>query len=104
MKQLALNNQLTTLVNHVRKLCQRLQNVDYKVCKEALNVCRLRRRKQNLSIVVEKLVLMHSLHQTQPTIQSLLSGNEFSGKISGKICKNYQNLEVQVRNISASVT
>ena len=25
---------------------------------------------------------MHSLHQTQPTIQSLLSGNEFSGMIS----------------------
>ena len=48
----------------------------------ALNVCRLRRRKQNLSIVVEKLILMHSLHQTQPTIQSLLSGNEFSGMIS----------------------
>lgn len=24
---------------------------------------------------------MHSLHQTQPTIQSLLSGNEFSGAL-----------------------
>jgi len=77
----ALMNQLTTLVTHVRKLRQRLQQVDDSSYKNALNVCRLRRRKQNLSIVVEKLILMHSLHQTQPTIQSLLSGNEFSGAL-----------------------
>jgi hypothetical protein len=45
----------------------------------ALDVCRLRRRQHNANLVMEKLTLMSSLHQTQPTIQILLSGNEFSG-------------------------
>ena len=46
----------------------------------ALDVCRLRRRHKNLNLVMDKLTLMSSLHQTQPTIQILLSGNEFSGE------------------------
>ena len=46
---------------------------------DALNVCRLRRRKQNLNLVLDKLELMFTLHQAQPNIQQLLSGNEFSG-------------------------
>ena len=75
----ALMNQLTTLVSHVGRLRQRLQAVDNTEFKNALDVCRLKRRKQNLSFVLDKLVLMSSLHQTQPTIQLLLSGNEFSG-------------------------
>ena len=33
-----------------------------------------------MALVLDKLVLMSSLHETQPTIQRLLSGNEFSGK------------------------
>ena len=33
-----------------------------------------------MALVLDKLLLMSSLHETQPTIQRLLSGNEFSGK------------------------
>ena len=33
-----------------------------------------------MALVLDKLVLMSSLHETQPTIQRLLSGNEFSGR------------------------
>jgi len=77
----ALMNQLTTLVAHVRRLRSRLQQVDQTEFQAALNVCRLRRRKQNMALVLDKLVLMSSLHETQPTIQRLLSGNEFSGAL-----------------------
>ena len=48
--------------------------------KVALDVCRLRRRHHNANVVMQKLTLMSSLHQTQPTIQILLSGSEFSGE------------------------
>ena len=47
----------------------------------ALDVCRLRRRHKNAVLIMDKLTLMSSLHQTQPTIQILLSGNEFSGSV-----------------------
>lgn len=77
----ALMNQLTTLVNHVRKLRSRLQHVDKTEFQVALNVCRLKRRKENLALVLEKLEQMSSLHQTQPHIQILLTGNEFSGEL-----------------------
>ena len=76
----ALMTQLTTLVAHVRRLRSRLQQVDHTEFQSALNVCRLRRRKQNMTLVMDKLLLMSTLHETQPTIQRLLSGNEFSGK------------------------
>lgn len=75
----ALMTQLTTLVTHVRKLRNRLQQVDATEFRDALNVCRLKRRRQNLALVLEKMEQMSSLHQTQPHIQILLTGNEFSG-------------------------
>jgi hypothetical protein len=60
----------------------------------ALDVCRLRRRHKNASLVMEKLTLMSSLHQTQPTIQILLSGNEFSGD---QAKKNISSLRLPTR-------
>ena len=38
-----------------------------------------------MMIVYEKLRSMSTLHQTQPTVQLLLSGNEFSGKTANMV-------------------
>ena len=68
----------------------------FKNFQDALNVCRLRRRKQNLNLVLDKLELMFTLHQAQPNIQQLLSGNEFSGNFFNifVIFLEYENLSV----------
>ena len=44
-----------------------------------MEICRLERRRRNARLLADKLSVMSHLHQTQPKIQLLLSGNEFSG-------------------------
>ena len=46
-----------------------------------MEICRLERRRRNARILADKLAVMSHLHQTQPKIQMLLSGNEFSGAL-----------------------
>lgn len=90
----ALMTQLTGLVRHVKQLRRRLQQVDDGVFKAALNVARLKRKQRNTDLVLEKMSLMSSLHQTQPTIQLMLSGSAFSGELVVSNTTLGQNLEI----------
>ncbi len=76
----ALMTQLRSLVKLVRSLRARLRAVDEATLKPSLDLCRLSRRLDNASKVLDKLSYMSYLQQTQPTIQLLLTTSEFSGK------------------------
>jgi len=73
--------QLIGLNKHVELLRSRLKFVDQNVYKNSMEVCRLERRRRNAKLLADKLAVMSHLHQTQPKIQLLLSGNEFSGAL-----------------------
>jgi len=76
----ALMSQLIALITVVRTLRERLADVEKGVVL-ALKVPQLCLRKQNLELVLESLNTVHTLHQTQPTIQVLLSRQEFAGAL-----------------------
>ena len=57
-----------------------LKFVNILLLQNSMEVCRLERRRRNAKLLADKLAVMSHLHQTQPKIQLLLSGNEFSGK------------------------
>ena len=99
----ALMTQLVGLNKHVEQLRSRLKFVDHSVyqvilqhllcdvvllliaqkiatLQNSMEICRLERRRRNARLLADKLSVMSHLHQTQPKIQLLLSGNEFSGR------------------------
>jgi len=76
----ALMSQLRALITVVKTLRHRLGDVEKGVVL-ALKVPQMCLRKQNLEFVIKKLNIVHTLHQTQPTIQVLLSRQEFSGAL-----------------------
>jgi len=76
----ALMSQLIALITVVRTLRERLADVEKGVVL-ALKVPQLCLRKQNLGLVLQTLNTVNTLHQTQPTIQVLLSRQEFAGAL-----------------------
>jgi len=76
----ALMSQLVALISLVKSLRLRLADVEVGVV-EALRVPLLLRRRENLARITEMLRTISDVHQTQPTIQSLLSVQEFAGAL-----------------------
>ncbi|XP_047133571.1 vacuolar protein sorting-associated protein 54 isoform X1 [Hydra vulgaris] len=61
----------------VKQLRLRLNEIRDRLVKVPLNMMRLMRLRERYEIVEEKLKLMATIHQTQPTIQLLLSNSDF---------------------------
>ena len=76
----ALMCQLLALISVVRTVRQRLGDVEGGVVR-ALRVPQLAVRRQNLVAVLRCLGTIETLHNTQPTIQVLLTRQEFSGAL-----------------------
>ena len=76
----ALMSQLLALITVVRTVRQRLADVEEGVVM-ALKVPQMALRKQNLEAVIKTLNTIETLHKTQPTIQLLLSRQEFAGAL-----------------------
>merc|ERR1740128_432932 len=76
----ALMSQLVAPISVVRTLRERLAGVEKGVV-SALRVPQLCLRKQNLQDILQSLNTLYTLHQTQPTIQILLSRQEFAGAL-----------------------
>eukprot|EP00094_Tigriopus_californicus_P006558 TCALIF_06314-PA protein Name:"Similar to scat Vacuolar protein sorting-associated protein 54 (Drosophila melanogaster)" AED:0.03 eAED:0.03 QI:253/0.88/0.7/1/1/1/10/0/899 len=77
----ALMTQLKSLVKLIRNLRANLSSVDEKALQPSFQICQFKRRLSNAQSVLDKLSLMSFLHQTQPTIQVLLTTSEFSGAL-----------------------
>ncbi|XP_022787404.1 vacuolar protein sorting-associated protein 54-like isoform X1 [Stylophora pistillata] len=65
-------------IKHLRMKVQKVQEV---LCSGFLNVLRLSSLRSKYVSVFEKLKLMATVHQTQPTIQLLLSTSDFVGAL-----------------------
>lgn len=76
----ALMSQLVALISLVKSLRLRLADVEVGVV-SALRVPLLLRRRENLARITEMVRTISDVHQTQPTIQSLLSVQEFAGAL-----------------------
>jgi len=76
----ALMSQLLALISVVRTLRQRLSDVEGGVI-QALRVPQLAMRRKNLVNILHSLGTIETLHNTQPTIQVLLTRQEFSGAL-----------------------
>ncbi|XP_021700653.1 vacuolar protein sorting-associated protein 54 [Aedes aegypti] len=64
----------TTLVSRLRS---RLKLIDDTIIRESLQIISLERVRSNNNIVLERLKLMSTVHQTQPMIQLLLSTQDY---------------------------
>lgn len=76
-----LQDRLTHTVQAIKKLRGYMSTVDEKMAKESLRVMKLVRCRANYMALFNKLKIMASIHETQPTIQRLLSNNEFIGSL-----------------------
>ncbi|XP_015284735.1 PREDICTED: vacuolar protein sorting-associated protein 54 [Gekko japonicus] len=65
----------------VKMLRDKIGQIDKVMCEGSLNVLRLSLTKINCIKVYNKLKLMAAVHQTQPTVQLLLSTSEFVGAL-----------------------
>jgi len=75
-----LMSQLLSLINVVKSVRNRLSDVEGGVT-VALKVSQLALRKQNLESVLTTLKTVETLHKTQPTIQLLISRQEYAGAL-----------------------
>ncbi|GLH01415.1 Vacuolar protein sorting-associated protein 54 [Gryllus bimaculatus] len=73
----ALSEQLMQTVRVVKALRDRIQLIDKSLVTDSLNILRLERLRCNRELVAYKLKLMATVHQTQPTIQLLLSTPDY---------------------------
>ena len=118
----ALMTQLQKLVEIVRVLRSKLKSVDQDSLKvrvspstisraelitnvihnsqPSLKLCQLKRRLENLEKCHEKLSLMSTLHETQPTIQQLLTSSDFSGALD-LITTSCEILSVHLNGVHA---
>lgn len=62
---------------NVRKLREKLRLIDNTLVKQSLNIISCERIKTNKQMVLEKLRLMATVHQTQPMIQVLLGTQDY---------------------------
>ena len=68
---------MSKAVANVKKLRERLRHVDETLVKQSLSIIRCERIKTNKQMVLEKLRLMATVHQTQPMIQVLLGTQDY---------------------------
>ncbi|KAK3799206.1 hypothetical protein RRG08_054333 [Elysia crispata] len=82
---MASHDELQEKLNHTVRCIKRLREcisvVNEKMAKESLKVLKLSRTRANYMALFNKLKIMSSIHETQPTIQRLLSNNEFIGSL-----------------------
>lgn len=64
-------------VSNVRKLREKLRHIDDTLVRQSLNIISCERIKTNKQMVLEKLRLMATVHQTQPMIQVLLGTQDY---------------------------
>ncbi|XP_023236700.1 vacuolar protein sorting-associated protein 54-like [Centruroides sculpturatus] len=77
----ALMDQLSNVIKAVADLRHRIHKIDEVLVQTPLQVLLLKRRHANYLQVYNKIKLMATVHQTQPTIQLLLSTSEFVGAL-----------------------
>ncbi|XP_055593083.1 vacuolar protein sorting-associated protein 54 [Uranotaenia lowii] len=73
----AIMEQMREAVAHVSRLRSRLKLLDDTVVRESLQIMSLERTRSNNNLVLERLKLMSTVHQTQPMIQLLLSTQDY---------------------------
>ncbi|XP_067009961.2 vacuolar protein sorting-associated protein 54 [Anabrus simplex] len=73
----ALSEQLMQTVGVVRALREKIRHIDKTLVEDSLNILKLERLRANHTFVTYKLKLMATVHQTQPTIQLLLSTPDY---------------------------
>ncbi|GFO34669.1 vacuolar protein sorting-associated protein 54 [Plakobranchus ocellatus] len=82
---MASHDELQEKLNHtvccIKRLRECINVVNEKMAKESLKVLKLSRTRANYMALFNKLKIMASIHETQPTIQRLLSNNEFIGSL-----------------------
>ena len=69
--------EMSKAVNNVRKLREKLHHIDDTLVRQSLNIISCERIKNNKQMVLEKLRLMATVHQTQPMIQVLLGTQDY---------------------------
>lgn len=69
--------QMNNAEKNVKQIRSKLQNIDRTVVKHSLNIINMERTRVQYNTVLEKLRLMSTVHQTQPTIQLLLSTQDY---------------------------
>ncbi|XP_033735707.1 vacuolar protein sorting-associated protein 54-like [Pecten maximus] len=65
----------------IKRLRDRVKTIDDYLAKGSLKIIKLYRTRANYAQLYNKLKMMATVHQTQPTIQLLLSTNEFVGAL-----------------------
>lgn len=69
--------EMSKAVGNVRKLREKLRHIDNTLVHQSLNIISCERIKNNKQMVLEKLRLMATVHQTQPMIQVLLGTQDY---------------------------
>nr|XP_023020173.1 vacuolar protein sorting-associated protein 54 [Leptinotarsa decemlineata] len=73
--------QMGTATNEVRLLRSKVQKVDKTLARDSLRLIGSARSKANYIILLDKLKLMSTVLQTQPTLQLLLSSSDYVGAL-----------------------
>nr|XP_040235232.2 vacuolar protein sorting-associated protein 54 [Anopheles coluzzii] len=73
----AIMEQMTQALANVQRLRAKIAQIDDMIVRESLQVVRAERIRSNNNLVLEKLKLMSTVHQTQPMIQLLLSTQDY---------------------------
>ncbi|KAG5676824.1 hypothetical protein PVAND_006631 [Polypedilum vanderplanki] len=73
----AIMEEMSRATENVRKLREKLRNIDNILVRQSFNIINYERVKTNKQMVLEKLKLMASVHQTQPMIQVLLGTQDY---------------------------
>jgi vacuolar protein sorting-associated protein 54 len=73
----AIMEEMRRATTNVKKLREKLANIDDVVVRQSFNIINAARIKTNKEMVLEKLRLMATVHQTQPMIQVLLGTQDY---------------------------
>jgi vacuolar protein sorting-associated protein 54 len=73
----AIMEEMRRATTNVKKLREKLANIDDVVVRQSFNIINSARIKTNKEMVLEKLRLMATVHQTQPMIQVLLGTQDY---------------------------
>ncbi|XP_071832408.1 vacuolar protein sorting-associated protein 54-like isoform X1 [Apostichopus japonicus] len=76
-----LQEDLQRTCDAIRDLREKILRIDDVLSKNSLDILKLKVSRSNYAKVLNKLKLMATVHQTQPTIQLLLSTSEFVGAL-----------------------
>lgn len=73
----AIMEEMRRATTNVKKLREKLANIDDVLVRQSFNIINAARIKTNKEMVLEKLRLMATVHQTQPMIQVLLGTQDY---------------------------